>query len=461
MASLPRPPRGFSRRQLLRQAPAAGGLLAAFAAGLALGRPATGRAATTSDTNFIFCYFQGGWDLLLSLDPRDPSVFRDDLRKVTRIQCGYDQLDAAYQELVPTSVEGMVFGPAIGGLARHADKLCVVRGMSMDTLTHEVGRRRFLTGHPPAGLQATGSSLATVLAARLGTGEPVPQLSIGVESYNTDQASSASAIRVTSVDDLVRALRPGGRDVSREEQEALDHLLGELEGCDRFQRSAVYQDAVGYRDAAKLLVAQGLDDRFAFADETAQMQALRDLYGIDPTDLESAAAQCAAAVTAVTNGISRCVSIMPAIDLDQHGPEWSSAHAPRLEAGFDLVAAMIDDLAGREYGDTGESWLDHTVLVGFSEFGRSTLLNSAGGRDHYLHNACFLAGAGIRGGAVVGASSDVGMAPQAMDLATGVVGEGGETVRPEHVYRALLKSVGIEEDVVDYRVEPLTAILRT
>lgn len=453
----PRVPHGLTRRKLLGRAPA--GLLAAFAAGLTLGRPSIGRAGTGSDTRFVFCYFEGGWDLLLSLDPRDPALFRDDLKKSTRIQCGYDQLGSRYQELVTTSVDGMVFGPAIGGLARHADKLCVVRGMSMDTLTHEVGRRRFLTGHPPAGLQATGSSLSTVLAAQLARTEPVPQLSIGVESYNTDQATTASAIRVTSVDDLVRALRPGDHDVSVAEQAALDALLEEMEACGRFERSAVYRDAVAYREAAKRLVAQGLDGRFAFDAETPEMEALRDLYGIDPDDLESAAAQCAAAVTAVTNGISRVVSIQPATDLDQHGPEWSSAHPERLEAGFDLVAAMIDDLASREYGDTGESWLDHTVIVGFSEFGRSPLLNSSGGRDHYLHNACFLAGAGIRGGAVVGASSNVGMAPQDLDLATGEVVDGGETVRPEHVFRALLSSVGVEEDVVGYGVDPLTAIL--
>ncbi len=450
---------GCSRRQLLQRAAGVGGALAAFSAGLSLGARSA-RAASTADTNFIFCYFMGGWDLLLCLDPRDPALFRDDLKKTTRIQCGYDQLSSAYQNLVTTSVDGMVFGPAIGDLARHADKLCIVRGMSMDTLTHEVGRRRFLTGHAPAGLQAVGSSLPTVLAARLGGVEPVPQLSIGVESYNVDQQSYATAIRVASVGDLVRALRPGDFDVSEAEQEALDRLLAEHLACTRFDTSSVYRDALSYREAAKRLVAQGLDGRFDFGAETDEMAAVRDLYGIDPEDLESAAAQCAAAVTAITSGISRCVSVMPAKDLDQHGPEWATAHPERLEAGFDLVAAMIDDLSTREYGDTGESWLDHTVIVGFSEFGRSTLINSAGGRDHYLHNSCFLAGGGIKSGAVIGATSDVGMAPQAMDLATGEITADGETVRPEHIFRALLKSVGIEEDVVDYRAEALTAILK-
>ena len=45
-----------------------------------------------------------------------------------------------------------------------AQKICVVRGMSMETLTHEAGRRRFITGKPPSGLLARGSSGATWLA---------------------------------------------------------------------------------------------------------------------------------------------------------------------------------------------------------------------------------------------------------------------------------------------------------
>ncbi len=448
----------LSRRQLLRGGLALGGGLAAFQAF----RPTLLRAAradqTLEDRYFIFCYFNGGWDTLMCLDPRDPALFRDDLKKQTRIQLGWEYLAAEYQELVTTSVEGMVFGPAIGGLARHADKLCVVRGMSMYTLTHEVGRRRFLTGHAPAGLQDTGSSLSTVLAGYLGANEPMPQLSVLVESYNADQPSFATAIRVTSVDDLVRALSPAPDAVESSSQAALDGLLDQLRGCPT-ALSTFAQQSDEFRLAAQDLVAQGLHERFAFDAESAEMEALRGLYGIDPYELDSPAAQCASAVTAITSGISRCVSIVVADDLDSHGPEWSSSHATRLQDGFDLVAAMIDDLESREYGTTGESWLDRTTIVGFSEFGRSPLLNSSGGRDHYLHNAAFLAGGGVRGGTVVGASSDVGMAPTPTDLETGLPSEAGETVRPEHLFRALLEGVGIAEDVVDYGVEPLRAVL--
>ena len=34
-------------------------------------------AATATDHYYVFCYFEGGWDHLLGLDPRDPAVFTD------------------------------------------------------------------------------------------------------------------------------------------------------------------------------------------------------------------------------------------------------------------------------------------------------------------------------------------------------------------------------------------------
>lgn len=443
-----------SRRNVL-QGVAGAGVLSAF--GVPMIRHVA--AADLKERYFIFCYFKGGWDLLISLDPRDPAEFRSDLRKVTRIDPGYDQLASRYRSLVETSVPGMVYGPCIGRLADHADKTCLIRGMSMETLTHEVGRRRFITGRAPSGLQARGSSAATVLASYLGQEQAIPQLSVLVESYNSEWPSYASAIRVSSVDDLVRALGVSPNALPAEQQAALDAMMVEVQGCKSTDRSDFYRTALEHRSASQQLVALGLDEAFDFSANTAEMEALRDRYGIDPEDLAAAPAQAAAAVTAITSGISRCVSIEAATDLDHHGPEWSSSHGPRLEAGFDLIAAMIEDLESREFGNTGESWLDRTTILGFSEFGRTPLINSSGGRDHYLHNACFLVGGGVRGGVVLGASSDVGMAPLAMDLSTGALDEqAGEVVKPENVFRAILTEVGITEDAGELNAEPLTAI---
>lgn len=447
-----------TRRDLLKGGLALGGLAAFGGAAPHLWMPTARAEALATDQYFIFCYFNGGWDLLLSLDPRDPRKFRNDLKKVTRIQTGYDEVTRANADVVRTSVDGMDFGPFIGGLASHADKLTVIRGINMDTLTHEVGRRRFITGRAPAGLQAQGSSLATILAAQLGTNDPIPQLSVRVESYNDHLESFASAIRVNSVDDLLRALRRSGYRLRDAETDAVEQVLEAFRVCDKTQRSAFRKDAFQMRQAAKDLVTLGIDSSFDFAADGAEMEAVRDLYGFSKYDRKSAGAQAAAAVTAITSGIARTVSIEAAKDLDAHGPDWASSHGPRLEDGFDVVSAMISDLESRPYKGTGDSWLDHTTIVCFSEFGRTPLLNSSGGRDHFLHNACVIAGGGVPGGRVIGQSSDVGMAPTRMSLATGAPDAGGEIIRPEHIYKAILEHVGITEDVGDYRVAPLTAL---
>src|SRR5262245_17009626 len=52
-------------------------------------RPKSANAAV--DRSFVFCYFRGGWDTLLSLDPRDPNVFTDARRNETLIELGWDQ----------------------------------------------------------------------------------------------------------------------------------------------------------------------------------------------------------------------------------------------------------------------------------------------------------------------------------------------------------------------------------
>lgn len=156
--------RRYSRRQALYAALSFGGGLAAFGGLAPIVRLAKASGSgDTLDRYFVFCYFSGGWDILLGLDPRDPALFTDDTRSDTRIDPGYDRL-LEVGKLPFTLSTGVMVGPYIGGLQRYADQLAIVRGMSMETLTHEAGRRRFITGKPPSGLLARGSSIASYLA---------------------------------------------------------------------------------------------------------------------------------------------------------------------------------------------------------------------------------------------------------------------------------------------------------
>jgi hypothetical protein len=69
------------------------------------------------------------------------------------------------------------------------------------------------------------------------------------------------------------------------------------------------------------------------------------------------------------------------------------------------LSALLDDLHDR-------GLLDSTLVVAVGEFGRTPKINEKAGRDHW--NACYsalVAGAGVRGGRVVGASDRRGEQP--------------------------------------------------
>jgi hypothetical protein len=82
-------------------------------------------------------------------------------------------------------------------------------------------------------------------------------------------------------------------------------------------------------------------------------------------------------------------------------------HYPSIAASFDLAySAIIDDLHQR-------GLLESTLVVATGEFGRTPRLNREGGRDHWAGVwTSLLAGGGVRGGQVIGASDRLGGEPK-------------------------------------------------
>ncbi|QDU19180.1 DUF1501 domain-containing protein [Urbifossiella limnaea] len=86
----------------------------------------------------------------------------------------------------------------------------------------------------------------------------------------------------------------------------------------------------------------------------------------------------------------------------QNADRLQDSLCPMFDVSF---AALLDDLAER--GLLGE-----TLVVVVGEFGRTPRINAQGGRDHWGHVfSMALAGAGVRGGSVVGASDKNGAYP--------------------------------------------------
>jgi hypothetical protein len=100
-------------------------------------------------------------------------------------------------------------------------------------------------------------------------------------------------------------------------------------------------------------------------------------------------------------------------DFKQQGKNWD-AHTDNFRQHRDhllppadrALAALIEDLDER-------GLLDSTLVVALGEFGRTPTINAQAGRDHWPDCYCaLLAGGGVRGGYVHGASDRLGAYPE-------------------------------------------------
>ena len=83
-----------------------------------------------------------------------------------------------------------------------------------------------------------------------------------------------------------------------------------------------------------------------------------------------------------------------------------NAQCARFDPAF---GALLGDLASTPGTAAGKTLLDETLVVVLGEFGRTTgPLNTGAGRDHYQRMSVALAGGGIVGGRVIGATDALG-----------------------------------------------------
>ena len=422
------------------------------------------------DRYFIFCYFNGGWDTLLCLDPRDPNSFKDEKKSETKIELAWDRIPSKFSDGQPVKKEifqpkgsQIEFGPAARPFAeaRHFEVSCVVRGISMDTVTHAVGRRYFLTGLMPAGLTPRGSSTSTAIVAQEGDLTPIPNLSARVESFNQGLPNFASALQVSSVYDLLSTLRKGPQAPRGELLNMIRAYREQKQDCDPFVLKD--QELVALIRAsqrkANVLIDSNLSAIFNFLDpKDSDMKAIRDRYKIK--SLNSPEAQAAMAYQAVKYNVAQCVSIEMTNRLDTHGEEWANQQIEQLYVGFKALSQLITDLRKTEDPDNpNQTLLDRTTVIAFSEFGRQPLLNNRGGRDHWIASSALLIGAGVPHNKVIGATTEKGMGPVEIDPLTGKPVKGkGTTLTPTLVLASVLESAGL--DTTHLRTNGLPCLMR-
>jgi hypothetical protein len=131
--------------------------------------------------------------------------------------------------------------------------------------------------------------------------------------------------------------------------------------------------------------------------------SVRDRYGMHPLGQNLLLAR---------RLVEAGVPFVNVFDFRQQGQNWDAHHqnfeqhkTHLLPLADQSLSALIEDLDAR-------GLLDSTLVVAMGEFGRTPKINAAGGRDHWPD--CFsvlLAGGGVQGGAVHGASDRIGAFP--------------------------------------------------
>jgi uncharacterized protein (DUF1501 family) len=135
-------------------------------------------------------------------------------------------------------------------------------------------------------------------------------------------------------------------------------------------------------------------------DVSQESDAVKRLYGLDQKHTESFGKQCLIARRLVERGV-RFVQLHGEANWDHHTGITSAL--PACCEGMDRPAAgLLKDLKAR-------GLLDETLVIWGGEFGRSPVAQKGDGRDHHPYGfTMWLAGGGVRGGLVHGATDEFG-----------------------------------------------------
>ncbi|MEQ8789108.1 MAG: DUF1501 domain-containing protein [Pirellulaceae bacterium] len=316
---------------------------------------------------------------------------------------------------IATNLAGVQISELMPHTAKVLDRLAIIRSMTSPLGEHNFGAHYLLTGYKPTPVleyPSIGSVVAHLRGAAsvLPPHVAVPQFRVGGGRL-AGNGFLSEASRPFSVggdpakpDFRVRDLDfyPGIDD------ERIDRRQTFLSALDGFQREVETSDAApsdpGFQQAYRLISSREAKQAFDLRDESP---ATRQRYGP-----RTVGQSCLLARRLIERGV-------PFVTVNNPGWDTHTNAYTRLKEGYtgakvpvglipsldQALAAMVGDLDDR-------GLLDETLIVVMGEFGRTPKLNVDGGRDHWPRVfSVALAGGGVPGGQVIGASDATGEGP--------------------------------------------------
>src|SRR5262245_60039877 len=294
----------------------------------------------------------------------------------------------------PTSVPGVHFSGLLPRTAKAFNQFAVIRSMHSDEAIHERARQYIFSGTKPRN-DLLHPSYGAVVSKEWGSKDGLPPFVVIPDKDLSAEAGFLGPAhdpfltgdpnaKGFAVKDLTL---PAG--VSDEESRARRTLLAKMDReFERVTSSPILSDMDEFSAKALELIASPAA-RKAF-DIHAEPDKLRDFYG--RTGIGQG---CLLARRLIESG-TRLATVFHG-GYDTHREHEKSAK--KITTDFDQAfPALLEDLDQR-------GLLASTLVLVIGDFGRTPKLNFSGGRDHWPRGfSVALAGAGVRGGVVVGRS---------------------------------------------------------
>lgn len=409
-------PRRINRRDLLRQSANGFGLVALSALlaeeSHAQTRPPHFRPRAK---NVIFCFMDGGVSHVDSFDPK-PKLDEYDGRDIGHNDNPTTQGNRKWLKspwrFRRYGQSGIPVSDLFPHIASCVDDLAVIRSMKADLPIHSTGVLYLHTGANNAGRPSLGSWVTYGLGSESRNLPGFVVLNFdtvpcgGMENFSSgflpgNHQASIFHADGTPIENIAPADRTGRvqrsmLDLLRQQDQSFSRSLGQNDAVE----AAIRNYEMAYRMQA--LVPDVLD----LSRETA---ATRCLYGIDSTDAPKRlyGIQCLRARRLVESDVRfvevGCPSLAASNGTwDQHG-NLKGGHERNAMVTDQAIAGLIKDLKSR-------GLFDETLIIWAGEFGRTPHSPGRDGRDHHPEGfSVWLAGGGVRGGAIVGATDDFGM----------------------------------------------------
>jgi len=170
-------------------------------------------------------------------------------------------------------------------------------------------------------------------------------------------------------------------------------------------------------------------------DIAKESEATKKLYGIGEQPTDDFGRKCLLARRLVERGV-RFIQLYSGTNV---GDDWDTAHTdltgshPKMAHKVDKpIAGLLQDLKAR-------GMLDSTLVVWSGEFGRTPLSQGENGRDHHPYGfSMWMAGGGVKGGQIFGATDEFGV--QATEM----------RVDSHDVNATILRLLGLEHTRLTY-----------